>query len=87
MNDPRPMLHLVAGKELWDLVGPGRAKIVGMGAELDHKNLPFAVDQQGEQLPPGKVMFALLTTGEYWIIAGGFELPQVHFAGLPISRA
>ena len=86
MND-RPILHLVAGKELWDMVGPGRARIVGMGAELDQKKLPFAVDPQGEQLPPGKVMFALLTTGEYWIIAGGFDSPQVHFVGVPLSGA
>ena len=31
-------------------------------------------------------MFALLTTGEYYLIAGGFhDQPLVHFAGVPTT--
>jgi hypothetical protein len=81
----RPMLHLQPEKQLWEIAGPGSAQIVRAGAAMDVSELPFAVDPQGPPLPRGKVTFVELTSGHYWIIAGGFDSPYTYFAGAPIG--
>ncbi len=64
-----------------------RAHIVTGGAVLDQHELPFQIDPHGAQLPQGKASFNLLTTGEYWVIAGGHDAePLRPFAAIPSKQ-
>jgi hypothetical protein len=75
----RPCVILQPDVQLYELIGPGRAKIIGMDAVLDVRELPFEIDAAGPQLPVGKVGFVLLTTGEYWLVAGDRERGSMRY--------
>jgi hypothetical protein len=79
-----PIVTLIPGRQLDELLTNGRAQIVSGGADLEQVALPFTVHPASPPLPPGKVSFFLLTTGEFWIIAGGEGgVPLQFFAAVP----
>jgi hypothetical protein len=78
--------RLVPDRDLHEMLGAGRVSIVRTGTAAQATNLPFILHPASPPLPPGHVTFIELTTGEFWVLAGGAAgAPLRQFAAIPVS--